>query len=340
MLQPFVEVVSPHLPEKPRKIHHSAAMSFLYLYMCHGTQELPACTYMLRSTVPIASGLGSSASISVCISAAMLLQMGIIRTPSTGEADDDAEAFLNIVNEWAFVGEMCIHGNPSGVDNTVATHGRAVLFKRPGPGQAPMVKPLHRFPQLPLLITDTKQPRNTAAEVKKVAILRETQPVIADLLLSAIDKTTEAAHTMMNDEDFDAKDPASIARLGELIRANHGMLVALGVSHPRLERIRQLVDEADLGWTKLTGAGGGGCAITLLSEKPKSRMSELQTQLDEEGFKRYPTILGAKGVGLLQDVQDGVTLKTFGSVKGSQEVEKLIGASSASVGSRWCYWDD
>ena len=45
---------------------------------------------------------------------------------------------------------------------------------------------------------------------------------------------------------------------------NHHLLAALGVSHPRLERLRYLVGESGVGWTKLTGAGGGGCAITLL----------------------------------------------------------------------------
>ena len=45
---------------------------------------------------------------------------------------------------------------------------------------------------------------------------------------------------------------------------NHGLLCSLGVSHPALSAV---VDTArTLGGlhSKLTGAGGGGCAVTLI----------------------------------------------------------------------------
>jgi len=37
---------------------------------------------------------------------------------------------LKMINNWAFLGEKCIHGNPSGVDNTVATYGGGVIFRK------------------------------------------------------------------------------------------------------------------------------------------------------------------------------------------------------------------
>ncbi|KAB8337077.1 hypothetical protein FH972_021381 [Carpinus fangiana] len=299
LLKPLLSDISPDAPEEQRRVHQSAAFAFLYIYLSHAHAEFASCTYTMRSTIPIASGLGSSASISVCISAALLLQAGIIRFPTLFQPGDDGNDSLNTVNDWAFVGELCIHGTPSGVDNTVATHGRAVLFKRTQPGKPPLVTPLHTFPQLPLLITDSRQARSTAVEVKKVALLRETQPAVADLLLDAIDKVTEAAHQLMTAPDFDPTDERSIASLGELVRANHGMLVALGVSHPRLERIKQLVDEAGLGWTKLTGAGGGGCVITLLANHINGDgLAQLMESLAGEGFLQYSTLLGARGLGV------------------------------------------
>lgn len=80
---------------------------------------------------------------------------------------------------------------------------------------------------------------------------------------------------------------------------NHGFLVSLGVSHPQLERIRELVDYADIGWTKLT-AGGGGCTITIFRQDGKTEtIEELEQKFAAEGFRKYETVLGGEGVGVL-----------------------------------------
>jgi hypothetical protein len=40
--------------------------------------------------------------------------------------------FADEVNRWAFVSEKVLHGNPSGVDNSVAVYGGALGFTRAG----------------------------------------------------------------------------------------------------------------------------------------------------------------------------------------------------------------
>ena len=60
------------------------------------------------------------------------------------------------------------------------------------------------------------------------------------------------------------KDDDKYDELLELVRINHGLLVSLGVSHPGLELVKSLSDSLGVGSTKLTGAGGGGCSLTLL----------------------------------------------------------------------------
>lgn len=51
-----------------------------------------------------------------------------------------------------------------------------------------------------------------------------------------------------------------------LIKENHEHLITLGVSHPALETIRATTANPYGLSTKLTGAGGGGCAVTLIPD--------------------------------------------------------------------------
>ena len=255
------------------------------------------------------------------------------------------------INNWAFVGEMCIHGNPSGVDNTVSVQGKAVMFKRRDYSLPPMVTSIDSFPELPLMLVNTKTPRRTAEQVANVKKLLGDYPAIVEGMLQSIDCITQEALGIISptspEEGF---THSSLIRLGELIRINHGLLVSLGVSHPRLERVRELVDHAGIGWTKLTGAGGGGCSITLLKPGVKKAVKDaLGEKLKEEGFERYETTLGGDGVGVLwpavvrREGKDGegghkvwdevVTQELFLKVEGLVGVDGVEGE-----GNGWRFW--
>ncbi|KAI9870649.1 MAG: Mevalonate kinase [Pleopsidium flavum] len=348
-MQPHLSTISPKSPEDVRKIHKAAASAFLYLFLSLGSQSCPACIYTLRSTLPIGAGLGSSASISVCLSAALLLQIRTLAGPHPDQPQDEAELQIERINRWAFVGEMCIHGNPSGVDNTVSTGGKAVIFKRENYSKPPKVTPLRNFPELPLLLVNSRQPRSTATEVAKVGALKEAHPTVTDSMLDSIGKITESAHELIASPHYDQDDPASIQKLGDLINMNHGLLVSLGVSHPKLERIRELVDDTDIGWTKLTGAGGGGCAITLLKPStPSISLKDLESKLDAEGFERFETTLGGDGVGVLwpavlrngSDEEGGeeIDQEKFLRADGREGVEKLVGVGVLEKREGWKFW--
>ena len=347
--QPHTQDVSKHLPDEQRKVHQNAALMFLYLFLSLGSEANPGCIYTLRSTIPVGAGLGSSASIGVCISAALLLQIRALAGPHPDQPIDESSLQIERINRWAFVGELCIHGNPSGVDNTVASGGRAVIFKRTDYTKPPIVKLMRNFPELPLLVVDTRQPRSTSIEVAKVAILKKTQPAITDLVLEAINKVTEAAIDIVSSQDFDANDLSSMKTLGDLVTLNHGLLVSLGVSHPKLEKIRELTDAADVGYTKLTGAGGGGCAITLI--KPgfdKVKLKALDLRLDSEGFKRYETYLGGDGVGVLfpailkndteEEGGEEIDQEKFLNAEGRDGVEALVGVGLHQRREGWKFW--
>ncbi len=351
-IQPLLSEISPDKPADMRKVHQNASASFLYIFLSLGSQSFPGCQYTLRSTIPIGGGLGSSATIAVCISAALLLQLRALSGPHPDQPSEEARLQVERINRWAFVYEMLIHGNPSGIDNTVSTNGKAVLFQRKDYSKPPSATPLWHMPELPLLLVDTKTPKSTATEVAKVAKLKDTHPKIVGSILDGIHQVTASVQELIQEDDFDTEDPDSIRRFGELMTINHGLLVALGVSHPRIERVRELVDHQGIGWTKLTGAGGGGCVITLLKPGvPRQRLEQLESQLEEEGYQKYVTSLGGDGVGVLwpavlkngmdEDDEGGmeIDLDKFLNADGNEGVERLVGVHGSS-GERegWKFW--
>lgn len=350
----LIEAVKPLVSQIKEKVLQSAASCFLYLYLSLGSQDSPPTIYTLRSTLPIGAGLGSSASISVCLSAALLLQRGTLTTPSPEMTQSEVLLQQKRINNWAFVGEMCIHGNPSGVDNTVSVQGKAVVFKRQDSSLPPIVNSIKSFPKLPLMLINTRTPRHTSEQVGNVKKLLDEYPGVIEPVFNSIDNITQEALNVITSFKEESSH-SSLIRLGELIRINHGLLVSLGVSHPRLERIRELVDHSGVGWTKLTGAGGGGCSITLL--KPgvtKAVEDEMAEKLRHEGFEPYETRLGGDGVGVLwpavirrgvQNPEGGdkfwnheITQELFLNAKGAQGVELLIGVDIVEEEGGWKFW--
>ncbi|KAF1355848.1 mevalonate kinase [Lizonia empirigonia] len=350
-VKPHAEAVSLGLPEKQRKIHTNSALAFLYLFLSLGSPENPGFVYTLRSTISIGAGLGSSASVCVCISAALLLQTRSLSGPHPDQPCDEAEVQIKRINHWAFVGELCIHGDPSGVDNVVSAGGRAVIFQRNLTGP-PSVTPLTTFPKLPLLLIDTREPRSTASQVDKVKTLRHNMPSMTDILLRGIGQLTTSAMKLIQSADFDSIDNNQFnahEHLGTLIRMNHGLLVSLGVSHPRLERIRELVDHAGIGWTKLTGAGGGGCAITICRRDIEDdTLQELERRFTAEGFQRYKTVLSADGVAVLwpavfrngtnKEGPEEIDQNLFENAVGVQGIEELVGVGVDEDRIGWKFW--
>jgi len=274
------------------------------------------------------------------------------------------------INAFAFLGESLIHGTPSGVDNTVSTVGKAVIFRRPSPSNsaaAPGAKPvsskpsittLRHIPELPLLIVDTKQPKSTAAQVAKVAAIKAALPVVVDPILDAMDHITTQAAALFETMPSAATSATSktelpsaadaVGKLGQLITLNHGLLYTLGVSHPRLEELKRAIDDSGVGFFKLTGGGGGGCGFVLLrseyaavvrharqadaagADGPAGKLHALERELEAKGFEEYETVLGGEGGGI--SLSGVMSQETFLAAKGREGVEELCSKQD------WRYW--
>ena len=91
------------------------------------------------------------------------------------------------------------------------------------------------------------------------------EPAAVERILDSIQSISDEARRALGDPEL-PRDKL-LSALAALIPENHAHLVALGVSHPVLETIRALTTAEPYGLTtKLTGAGGGGCAVTLIPD--------------------------------------------------------------------------
>ncbi|KAK3805708.1 MAG: mevalonate kinase [Linnemannia elongata] len=267
-----------------------AAIALLYLHSFLTTDETLAQGYdfVVRSNLPVGAGLGSSASYSVCVATA-LLQLNGYLSAGTGL---DVAAQRDLVNQWAFQAEKVIHGNPSGIDNTVSTLGGAVMFKK-----GEKIEPLPGFQSLRFLLTNTRVPRETQVQVANVRKLYDKFPTVVNPMLDAINEISNSCKDIFSQGGLDRAH--LLARFGELVDVNHGLLAALGVSHPSLEKVREISSKLGLK-SKLTGAGGGGCALTLIRDDVTSETVAVVKQLLEaEGFQCMETSVGGPGAGIL-----------------------------------------
>ncbi|CCK72277.1 mevalonate kinase KNAG_0J01960 [Huiozyma naganishii CBS 8797] len=281
-------------------VHVQAAICFLYLFAAICGAEDTGLRFVLKSTSPIGAGLGSSAAISVALSTAMLH----LRDTAPGPT-------LSQVNGWSLLGEKCIHGDPSGIDNAVATYGGVISYRKGHQFQF-ITLPDHLSAKLRLLVTYTGVPRSTKQLVQGVRDLYERDTLLVEPILEAMDQCAQRAVSCL--EAAAATDtalPSTLLELATLINVNQGLLCSLGVSHPALERVKLAADTAQIGSTKLTGAGGGGCAITLLADGcTPTVLRQFQESLQDPAagsFETYETLLGGLGAALLGDPPTGVS---------------------------------
>ncbi|XP_035747466.1 mevalonate kinase isoform X2 [Egretta garzetta] len=201
------------------------------------------------------------------------------------------EEELTLINSWAFQGERVIHGNPSGVDNAVGTWGGALRY------QSGKITPLKRVPTLRILLTNTQVPRSTKVLVAGVKEKILKFPAIMNPVLDSIDAISQECQSVL--EAMPANpSPEYYPVLEELFDINQHHLNVIGVGHPSLDRLCRVTASHGL-HSKLTGAGGGGCGITLL--RPDTSLLAVEAakrDLCACGFECWETNIGAPGVTL------------------------------------------
>ncbi|XP_033747950.1 mevalonate kinase-like isoform X1 [Pecten maximus] len=279
-----------------------AVVSFLYVYTeisKASKSPLPGIDVGVQSELPIGAGLGSSASYSVCLAAA-LLQLGSHINESKFSSNTETDTLYQsswthneteLIKKWSYISEKIMHGNPSGVDNSVTTFGGAIEFRKGN------ITNLSQMPEIKILLVNTKVPRSTKTLVSNVRTKYDKYVDVIGPIMDAIDAvTTRSIDTYSNLLDNGHSSPSLYKDLGELIDINQGLLRTLGVSHSRLDRVCEVTAALGL-HAKLTGAGGGGCAFCLITPgTPKADVKEVMSQLRAEGFECWKTNICGQGV--------------------------------------------
>jgi hydroxymethylglutaryl-CoA reductase len=216
--------------------------------------------------VPRSMGLGGSAAMAVAIVRALDKHF------SLGLTDDQ-------VNRLAFESEKVAHGNPSGLDNTLACYGKALVFRA---GDPPLIEPLNIREPIPAVIGMTGYEGLTARTVGRVREAWQQDKKLYERIFDQIDALTLRGIQAIQDND--------LPTLGQLMNICQGMLNALQVSTPELEKLCDIARENGALGAKLTGGGGGGSIIAICDGDTEPVVSAIRAA----GFQALPVRLGAE----------------------------------------------
>lgn len=211
-------------------------------------QDPPDAILSIRSSIPVASGLGSGAAVSVAIIRALARFLA-------------AELADEVVSELAYEIEKIHHGTPSGIDNSVVALRRPVYYRRGHP-----IETLRIARPFQILIADSGRRSPTRATVADVRSAWRAQTAHYELLFDKIGLIVEAARAVIEQGEPEA--------LGPLMNRNQALLEEMNVSSPELRCLVDAALAAGAGGAKLSGSGRGGNMIAFVEAETLEPVSQ------------------------------------------------------------------
>jgi mevalonate kinase len=217
---------------------HPIAATINNLFFLLRTSPFPNLNIKISSTIPVASGLGSGAAVTIALTRALSSHL------RRAMKDEDVNAFTYDI-------ERLHHGTPSGIDNTVITYAKPVYFVKGQPIETFKVGQPFTF-----VIADTGIPAPTNESVGDVRRLWLSDTPRWEALFDKIGEIAFAARC--------AIEVGLYEWLGELMNQNHVLLQELSVSSPELDTFVEAARQAGAFGAKLSGGGRGGNMIALV----------------------------------------------------------------------------
>ena len=229
----------------------SVLHNFLFLWR---VSPFPNLEIRISSTIPVASGLGSGAAVTIALTRALA---SYFNHPITGEE----------VNAFAYEIEKLHHGTPSGIDNTVITYARPVYFIKGNPIEAFRVgKPFT------IVIGDTGIRAPTKDSVGDVRKLWEADRSQWERVFDQVGEIAQSARELI--------ESGHTEQLGALMDQNHALLQEMTVSSPELNKLIATARQAGALGAKMSGGGRGGNMIALA---PPELADEISRSLRQAG---------------------------------------------------------
>ncbi|MFZ5858820.1 MAG: mevalonate kinase [Chloroflexota bacterium] len=227
---------------------HPVAAVIHNLFFRLGVSPFPPLEINISSTIPVASGLGSGAAVTVALLRAL---SSMIHSPLSNEE----------INSLAYEIEKLHHGTPSGIDNTVVTYAKPVYFIK---GQ-----PIETFKvgaPFTLVIADTGISAPTKESVGDVRMLWEADKTKWEKVFDEVGEIVRAAKERIENGDWRS--------LGALMDTNHSLLQQLTVSSPELDSLVESARRSGASGAKLSGGGRGGNMIALVEKDKAAQVAE------------------------------------------------------------------
>jgi mevalonate kinase len=223
----------------------------------------------IGGTLPGFSGLGASAASSVAIARAINQELNLNLTNER-------------INQIAYEAEKAYAGNPSGIDNTAATYGGLMWFKKNPAGGPDSVQRLYIKKPIEIVIGSTGKVANTKAMVEGVAERKKANPQKYEPIFKQAENIAIAGRK--------ALEAGDLKKVGELMNENHKILQEIGVSSKELDQLVDIARKQGAFGAKLTGGGGGGCMIALTPGK--DLQGKVASAFKTAGFEFLSTKIG------------------------------------------------
>lgn len=265
------EVRSRQLGLVSRDSRHWPLFGALFRAVGEKFGNIPPVDVEVDSEIPLASGMGSSASVAVALAHALLSYMNVEFT---------REDVWRIASE----AEKAVHFRPSGVDTTLATHGGFLYYKQ------------GVFKRLEITL-----PRSTTILVVNTRVERSTGEVVRDVLerytrLKEVCEHIYNAAEVLVERAVEALRVGDVRVIGELMLVNHGLLWAMGASSYVCDKVvYELVERGALG-AKVSGAGRGGVVVGIASSSDAEGIVAWFRKMGYECFTVTPDYEGVRGI--------------------------------------------